>query len=90
MVNLEETFKTDTDIDEVQVHEEKSDALKNKIVVLERRVKEAEVALTKEKANAKIAVERARGETAEYKLKVETLESEVAKLREELSKKVRL
>ena len=83
MVNLEETFKTDTDIDEVQVHEEKSDALKNKIVVLERRVKEAEVALTKEKANAKIAVERARGETAEYKLKVETLESEIAKLRED-------
>ena len=83
MVNLEETSKTDTDIDEVQVHEEKSDALKNKIVVLERRVKETEDALTIEKANAKIAVERARGETAEYKLKVETLESEIAKLRED-------
>ena len=90
MVNQEETFKTDTDIAEVHVHEEKSDALRNKIVVLERRVKEAEDALTIEKANAKIAVERARGETAEYKLKVETLESEIAKLREEISKKVSL
>ena len=78
------TLTTNTDLNE------ESNALEIEVDALERRVEEAEEkinVLTKEKS---AAAETINTLTKEHKLRVETLESENAKLREELSKKVSL
>ena len=80
--------------------DENSNALKIEVDALKRRVEEAEEKiniLTKEKSEAKETINTLTKEKFEaqeiakgHKLKVETLETEIAKLREELSKKVSL
>ena len=84
-----EALKTDTE----EAYKEESDALEEKVEALERKVEEAEETintLTKEKSEAEETNNTLTEATKGYKLKVETLEYENAKLREELSKKASL
>ena len=95
--NLITEDNTDTTEDQINSKtntDEESIVLQQKNCVLERKVKEAEETintLTKEKSVAEESINNLTKEKSEaeadYKLKVETLENENAKLREELSKK---
>ena len=95
-------FKTDIDLDEesdalklkVDVLERKVEEAEEKINTITKEKTEATETistLTKEKSEAEETINTLTKEkseaTKEYKLKVETLQSEIAKLREELSKK---
>ena len=92
-MNTETQQETEVNLDEVSKIEASSDetqTLKGKNEVLERKFEKAEETistLTKEKFEAEETINTL---TKEYKLKVETLEFEVAKLKEEISKKEQL
>ena len=85
------TFKTDTEDDALQMRvgvlQRKVDHTEKKIKRLTKQKTLAEETINTLTEGAKISEKRAEAESAEYKLKVETLESEIAKLREELFKK---
>ena len=79
VVNLDEVFKREADEHEIET-------LKRKNEVIERKFEKAEETINSIKTLIK---EKSEAEEIN-KLKVETLEHEVAKLREELSKKEQL